>query len=529
MNQNNQYDAIIIGSGMSALTLASLLTQFKEMKVLLLERHFKIGGFTHTFQRKRKYSWDVGIHYIGDLHEGGLMKTLFDLISRDGVKFNKMPDIFEKFVYPDFSFGVPSLEQEYIDRLANLFPDELNSIKTYFSDVKRINQWFARNVIMKGKTPLIDQIKSAAQLSGFDSTLFTTKEYLDKNFKNSKLKALLASQWGDYGLPPSLSAFSTHASVVGHYLSGGYYPEGSSSTIAESIVPIIEQGGGHALVNHQVDQIIIKDSKAIGVRAIYERDKENPEREFFAPLIISSIGAFNTYTKLIEDGYCEDQKRQAQSFYSLHPLTTNVTMYLGLKENPAKLGFAGENHWIFSSYDHDKNFENRKMITNEGPPPGAYLSFPSLKDSSPEHHTAEVIAFCEYSEFKKWRDQPWKKREAAYQDLKTNISEKLTSYINSHYPGFSDLIEFSELSTPISTEFFTGHPSGSIYGIPNVIDRFKNSSASFTNIQTLVENLYLTGVDVASPGVGGALMGGIATATAIDSKLSLLKLVRMRN
>ncbi|MCB1145817.1 MAG: NAD(P)/FAD-dependent oxidoreductase, partial [Leptospiraceae bacterium] len=135
----------------------------------------------------------------------------------------------------------------------------------------------------------------------------------------------------------------------------------------------------------------------------------------------------------------------------------------------------------------------------------------------------------EYSEFKKWRDQPWKKREAAYQDLKTNISEKLTCYINSHYPGFSDLIEFSELSTPISTEFFTGHPSGSIYGIPNVIDRFKNSSASFTNIQTPVENLYLTGVDVASPGVGGALMGGIATATAIDSKLSLLKLVRMRN
>ncbi len=65
-NKENHYDAIFIGSGIGSLTAASLLAQFKDSKVLILEKHFEPGGFTHEFKRKQgKYSWDVGIHYIG--------------------------------------------------------------------------------------------------------------------------------------------------------------------------------------------------------------------------------------------------------------------------------------------------------------------------------------------------------------------------------------------------------------------------------------------------------------------------------
>ena len=60
------FDAIIIGSGMSGLCCGALLAQ-KGEKVLLLEKHFKPGGYTHTFKRN-EYEWDVGIHYIGEVH-----------------------------------------------------------------------------------------------------------------------------------------------------------------------------------------------------------------------------------------------------------------------------------------------------------------------------------------------------------------------------------------------------------------------------------------------------------------------------
>ena len=45
---SEQYDAIIIGSGISGLTCAALLAQ-EGKKVLALKKHFRIGNYTHIF------------------------------------------------------------------------------------------------------------------------------------------------------------------------------------------------------------------------------------------------------------------------------------------------------------------------------------------------------------------------------------------------------------------------------------------------------------------------------------------------
>ena len=62
-----KFEAIIIGSGIGGLCTAALLG-LKGKRVLVLEKHFKIGGWTHTF-RRNNYEWDVGIHYIGQVHK----------------------------------------------------------------------------------------------------------------------------------------------------------------------------------------------------------------------------------------------------------------------------------------------------------------------------------------------------------------------------------------------------------------------------------------------------------------------------
>ena len=76
---NEKYDVIIIGSGMSGLTAGVLLARHGK-KVLILEKHFKVGGWTHTFHRNN-YEWDVGIHYIGEVHsKRSPVRKLFDIV-----------------------------------------------------------------------------------------------------------------------------------------------------------------------------------------------------------------------------------------------------------------------------------------------------------------------------------------------------------------------------------------------------------------------------------------------------------------
>ena len=64
---NFKPDAIIIGSGIGALTAAAILAKEANKRVLIFEQHYTAGGFTHVFKRK-DYEWDVGIHYIGEVH-----------------------------------------------------------------------------------------------------------------------------------------------------------------------------------------------------------------------------------------------------------------------------------------------------------------------------------------------------------------------------------------------------------------------------------------------------------------------------
>ncbi|MBE9213622.1 hypothetical protein IQ247_13255 [Plectonema cf. radiosum LEGE 06105] len=79
-----------------------------------------------------------------------------------------------------------------------------------------------------------------------------------------------------------------------------------------------------------------------------------------------------------------------------------LTVYLGLKESPQQLGFKGENHWIYTTYDHNAIAQDSPIPVDKSPK-FYYLSFPSLKDPLAQGHTAEIIVHVEYDFFSKGR------------------------------------------------------------------------------------------------------------------------------
>ncbi|TGL47635.1 NAD(P)/FAD-dependent oxidoreductase [Leptospira wolffii] len=519
----NEFDIIFIGSGMGTLCTASLLAQSAGKKVLVLEKHFQPGGFTHEFQRKQgKYHWDVGIHYVGDMQEEGLCRKISDKITRSKVQWKRMPEPFEKLIFPSRSFDIYGDPEKFKSDLKEIYPEESEAIDRYFKDIKKTSNLFGKSIMMRLTPPPLDSVTG---LLG-EGNMVTLKDYLDGNFRSEELKGILAAQWGDYGLPPSKVAFAMHATLVQHYLHGGYYPVGGAGKIFDAIEPILVEKGGAVLSSTEVKEILIRDGKAVGVKAKALRG-EGHERDFFAPIVISCAGAYPTYMKLIPESYPIPFRKSLKEFYNKEKMTTSICLYIGLSESPERFGFKGENYWIFSSPDHDANFSGRNdWISADGEIPNLYLSFPSLKNPEAKSHTMDVITFTDYENFEKWKSEPWKKRGDEYKLLKERITSRILTTLEKRFPGLTKLVEYTELSTPITNEHFTSHPDGAIYGLACVPERYRKEECPWFNVRTPIEGLYLTGADAASPGVAGAMMGGLAAALAVTGSGDLLKELR---
>lgn len=508
-----QFDAIVIGSGIGSLTTAALLAKQRKMRVLVLEQHFTAGGQTHEFKRKGKYEFDVGLHYVGCMDKGS-GKAVFDYVTEGRLQWKKMPEDFEKFVYPDFEFNVPSNSQLYRQRIVERFPAEQAAVEQYFRDLKIAGKWYALGHLADALPFVLRPVlKLAFRWKGRLAAL-TVESYMDRHFKDPKLKALLTSQWGDYGLPPAQAAFGMHAQVVTHYWRGGWYPVGGAKQIARSIIPVIERFGGQVVSGKTVTEILIEEGRARGVRTSATIKPRLAPIEYFAPLVISGAGAVNTYLKLIPSRIDIPFRGQLAG---LPRGTSAVCVYLGLKDSPAKLGLHGENHWVYSGYDHNL------AAASSGQEGNYYLSFSSLKNPQAIAHTAEIITFSKYERFANWSNGRWKRRGDEYEKIKLDLAQQLIAKVDSRIPGFAELVAYIDVSTPVTMEHFQGNPRGEFYGLPATPDRvFK----LWTYSKTPIKNLYLTGADVMSPGVVGAMIGGVKTAGVIMGPFGFFKLMK---
>ena len=521
MPSETKFDAIVIGSGIGGLAFAAIMAKLRKWRVLVLERHFKVGGFTHTFTRPGGWSWDVGLHYVGDMGEGMMGRRLFDFITDGKVKWSPLPNVYDVFLYPSLEFKVPAGEAKFRGALIDTFPQERSGIEQYFRDLKSAQGWLSRNFMAQVTPPPLSWIVGGINGPLSDVPLSLTRHYLEQRIRDARLRAVLTSQWVDYGVPPGQSAFVTHATIATHYFNGAWYPVGGAGEIAEAAGTVIRAAGGELLANHEVTKILVEGDRAVGVEARVKKGKGGARADFRAPVVVSDAGAWNTFARLLPPA----------SFSFRDELATPpagfecVELFLGLRSDPRALGFRGENYWIFSSFDHDDIYARRNELLH-GRAPMAYLSFPSLKDSRATRHTAELIAPFSYRALETHRDEPWRRRSADYESAKSRITEGLVDIVEKHRPGFRELVEYAELGTPLTFEYFTAAPAGAIYGYPGTPDKF---SKRWLRPDTPIRNLYLTGSDAALLGIMGAFMGGVLTASRVLGSTGFLQVMKAVN
>jgi len=501
VDTRGDFDAVVIGSGMGGLTVAALLARLHGMKVLVLERHFRAGGFTHTFSRPGGWRWDVGVHYVGQVEEPGMARDVLRTVTGGQLRWTRMADPFERLVFPGFEFPIRSGKERFLADLVAAFPAEERALRRYLRDLARATSWTAA-MGTRSLAPAPLGWAVAAALRGRRALAArTTRSYLDEHFRDPRLKAVLGARWGDYGLPPAESAFLAHAVITTHYIEGASYPEGSAARIAETATRVIESAGGKVRVRAEVERILLRHGRAAGVQL---RGGE----EILAPRIISDAGARNTFLRLLPP---EAPVPFRPRLERIGPGMAHVSLYLGLSASPAALGVHGENFWIHDDLDHDAMWARRGRVL-EGEAPHVYLSFPSLKDPAARAHTAEIVTAVDAAAFARWAGTRWKKRGPDYEALKARIADGLLAAVERRLPGFASLVAYRELSTPLTTGHFSGHPGGEIYGIPFTPERL---GMRWLGPRTPVPGLFLTGADALMLGVFGAMMGGLFCAAAV--------------
>lgn len=506
------WDSIVIGSGIGGLTAAVLLARHAGRRVLVLERHYETGGFTHTFHRPG-YQWDVGLHYIGQMGDlRSQERRTFDYVTGGKVAWQPMPAVYDRVIIDGQRFDFLSGAEEFRESLRQAFPSDVAAIDRYLVGVHAVNRWSGLYFAEKALPAPIASFAGALMRAPYlHWARRTTREVLARIARNRELSGVLTAQWGDYGLPPAQSSFAVHAMIVQHYLHGASYPIGGAASIAAAMVPLIENAGGSVLTSAEVSGIVVDHGRAVGVRM-------SDGRQLRAPLIMSDVGAMNTFDRLLPpDLHVLDSLRA--DLRTLAPSTAHASLYLGLSQADAALGLTGANLWVHPSFDHDANVE-RFARDLSAPLPVVYISFPSAKDPDfqrryPGHATMEAITMLPWQPFAAWAETRWKRRGDDYDSLKESLAARLRAAVERQFPAVAPHIAHAELSTPVTTRHFMNYREGEIYGVAASPRRYMTRNLG---ARTPIRGLYLTGQDVAGLGVVGALFGGVVCASAVLGK-----------
>jgi all-trans-retinol 13,14-reductase len=418
-----------------------------------------------------------------------------------------MPHDFEHFHFPEMKFQQPSDPAEFEKRLKQTFAKEHEVIEKYFADLKALQQWIGTFWITKEMPQWIQNIGDWFHERGKEISQMTMAEYFDSIDASSMLRAVLLSQWGDYGLPPSQASAIILMTVASHYLGGAYYPEGGAQSIPSAVQEVLSKNGSQIWTNSEATEIIYENKRVIGMKV--KNVKTGEEQVLRSSQVFSDIGAYLTYKNLVPNVLPQDQQTQIEN---LEPGYSLFTLFIGFKESPSALGFHGENHWIYDSIDHQSSFDNSKDILG-GKVWSGYLSFPSLKDPKhPGGHTAELLTPIPYDVFTDWIENECGDSIEEFKKRKEQVTEAILNFLEEKFPGFKDLVEFTDLATPVTYEKMANHRKGEIYSIPPTVDRFHKMM--FAGVRTPVKGLYLTGSDASTHGIVGAMMGGFMAAAA---------------
>ncbi|KNC87307.1 hypothetical protein SARC_00588 [Sphaeroforma arctica JP610] len=405
--------------------------------------------------------------------------------------------------------------------LCGQFPKEKDAIYKYFDEIFQASKG-AKAMIMMKIMPNFIYSKCAEyfdKLYGEYGTRSVIDVMQECGLSNETI-GMLTYNWGDFGTLPSKAPFLLHALHIMHWMKGGWFPVHGPEQIAITILPTIEKPGGKCFVNARVSEIVL--DKSGGVEGVLMN------KGLFIPTtrVVSGVGAYNTYTKLLSDkATLPPQIRDTRNALTSQELPlggTMMSLFIGLEGTVESLEVPKHNKWVFPTWDHDANQKRQDDEGLDAPFPVVYLSFSCAKDPKwaekyPDTCVAEVLAPIPYSMFEEFEKSVHKKRNDSYDALKEVFQEKMMDVVYKRLPQFKGKVKYVNLGSPLTNNHYYNTHKGEVYALDHSLVRFSvHNQKNRLRPTTEIRGLYLTGQDVFMCGIMTAMYSGVMTVASMS-------------
>lgn len=487
------YDCIVIGSGMSGLTTATVLAR-RGMGVALVERA------THTAPLLRRrikegLPCDLGMHYFGGLSAGGGFGALLRYLGvYEALAPEKMDTDYDVLALPDGRrLGLPSGGFEAVrERLFEAFPNSAGAVRAY---MERIAYLYER-------TPFANVEVSPEAFSPGPRW----EEPADKLLRAAGAGDDLAQALGTYGLilsgtPGAQAPMHLHAMVLGSYMQGAHTFRDGGDGLADAMERAAREAGVEILTGHRVESILARRRQVHGVETTCQGQggrRLEADRCVWTAHPKRLLGVVSSDT--VRPTYARRLWQLAETFA---PFVLHVSA-------PAQLAAQRRSNLYLMPDGREWSRGDVVGIMAPGAPGAADRVGISILRLAWDNAQEGAVCFgASLGRCRNGHETPRGARAGNYRDWEAEMTATTLERAYEAWPALRGKCRALEVMGPCEFERVSNGWWGSMYGVRHL------PGGSGVSPMGPLQGLYLAGQSVVTPGVAGAMISGMLVSGMI--------------